>query len=47
MASKTPTDIDPKDLERAETLWVNFGVASKWGIILVIATLVLLAVAFL
>lgn len=44
MASHPPSEIDPEQLKHAQGLWQNFGVATKWGIILVILVLVGLAV---
>ncbi|MGB0719392.1 MAG: hypothetical protein ACPGRX_02905 [Bdellovibrionales bacterium] len=31
MASHTPVDVDPKQLETAQDAWSSFGVAMKWG----------------
>lgn len=44
MASQEPVTVEKEDLDRAEKLWANFGVASKWGIILTVITLVGLAI---
>ncbi len=47
MASTPPTDVDPEQLKHAQYLWHNFGAAAKWGIILVVCVMGLLAVVTL
>ena len=44
MASSKPVKVDAKELEKAQKLWENFGIASKWGIIATIVVLVGLAI---
>lgn len=47
MAQKTdPSDIDPKEMERAQMMWDNFMEASKWSIIGIIIVLALLGIIF-
>jgi len=36
MASQEPVKVNKEELENAQKLWANFGVASKWGIILTV-----------
>lgn len=43
MASQKPVSVDKKELENAQKLWENFGVASKWAIIAIVLVLVGLA----
>lgn len=47
MASQEPVSVDKKELEHAQRLWENFGVASKWVIIVAVVVLVGLAVGTL
>ncbi|MGH1397974.1 MAG: hypothetical protein ACRBCT_02040 [Alphaproteobacteria bacterium] len=47
MAKQETVKIDPKELENAEKLWVAFGAASKWTMILIIVVLSGLGIAFL
>lgn len=47
MASQAPVKVDKKELERAETLWVNFGVVSKWTIIFVAVVLIGMGITLL
>ena len=44
MASQKPVSVDKKELEHAQKLWENFGVATKWSIIVSVLILVGLAV---
>ena len=47
MAQNTdPSDIDPKEMERAQMMWGNFTEASKWSVIGIIVILVLLGLIF-
>ena len=47
MAQKTdPSDIDPKEMERAQAMWGNFTEASKWSVIGIIILLALLGLIF-
>ncbi len=39
MASHPPSDVDPEQLKHAQGLWQNFGVATKWSIILIVILL--------
>lgn len=41
-----PNDIDPKELERAQTLWGNFAEATKYMVFAAAAILSLLALVF-
>jgi hypothetical protein len=43
MAETKTVSVDKKQLEHAQSLWHNFGVASKWGIIAVVVSLIGLA----
>lgn len=43
MASQEPVSVDKKELENAQKLWGNFGVATKWSIIAIVVVLVGLA----
>ena len=43
MASNEPVKVDKKEIEHAQKLWENFGVATKWSVILVVAAIILLA----
>lgn len=47
MANKTPVKTDPQQLETAQIIWSNFGVAMKYSTIAVIGFMILLAVIFL
>ena len=44
MASQKPVIVDKKELEHAQKLWDNFGVATKWGIIAIVVALVVLGI---
>jgi len=46
MASQEPVKVSKKELENAQKLWGNFGVATKWSIYLIVIILVGMA-AFL
>lgn len=46
MASQTPVECDPQELKKAEALWGNFGVATKWSVILIAFLLIVLAIVF-
>ncbi len=43
MASQKPVSVDKKELEHAQKLWDNFGVATKWSTIAIVLILVGLA----
>jgi len=47
MASQDPVTVTKEELDNAETLWKNFGVWSKWGVIFTVAILVILAIVTL
>lgn len=46
MASNTPPEVDPKQLEQAKALWRNFTIGGKYSIYATVAILVLLGLAF-
>ena len=47
MASQEPVKVDKKELEHAQKLWDNFGVATKWSIYLIIVILIAMAIFLL
>lgn len=48
MAQNTdPSDIDPKEMERAQMMWHNFMEASKWSVVGIVVILALLGVIFI
>lgn len=47
MASQEPVKVDKQELEHAQKLWNNFGIASKWGIILTCVILIGMALFLL
>ncbi len=46
MADHKPVDVDPKDVKRAEQMWHNFTVGSKYTIYAIIFILICLALGF-
>jgi len=46
MASNTPVQDDPKQLEDAQNFWTAFMQGSKWSIIAIIVVLIALLVFF-
>ncbi len=46
MASNTPPEYDPKQLEQSKALWRNFTVGGKYSIYATAVILILLALAF-
>ena len=36
------TDVAPQELQRAQSTWANFANATKWGIIIISAVLLLM-----
>ncbi len=46
MANHTPPEIDPEQLESAETLWRNFTIGGKYSIYATVAILIALALGF-
>ncbi len=46
MADHKPVDVDPKEIERAEQMWHNFTVGSKYAIYATIFILVCLALGY-
>ena len=47
MASQEPVKVSKKELEHAQKLWSNFGVATKWSIYLIVIILVAMAIFLL
>ena len=47
MADHTPVQADPKDIERAQTMWHNVTTMSKWFIVGVVIIVGLLGVVFI
>ena len=46
MASNTPVQDDPKQLEDAKHFWDSFTQISKWSIISIVVIVILLALMF-
>ena len=46
MGSHTPVEDDPEQLAEAQKLWNAFTAGSKWSIILIAITLIVLLFAF-
>lgn len=44
MASPKTVKVDKKELENAQKLWEVFGAATKWCVIAIVISLVLLAI---
>lgn len=44
MANTQKPEVSPEALNEAKSLWHNFIVASKWGIILIVILLILMAI---
>jgi len=46
MGEHKQVKVDPKEIQQAQTMWINFVQGGKYSIILITAILVLMALAF-